>query len=303
MHDLIFAFMQAYGGDERESLLLARSLRTFAGRLAEAPLWLLIPQKSSHISDETRAALEQLEVRLIPFAVSGDALKFPFGGKVFAAAAAETHAQGKTRLLAWLDSDTLFVQEPGEFFLPPGIQLGYRPVMLKNISSLYDEPVDRFWKLVYKGCDTPAGRIFPMQTSVDGLLIRPQFNAGVLVVRPERGLLRAWRTDFDRLYLQQAWGEFYKKHILYYFFLHQAVLSASLLTRLDPAEMLCLSETVNYPVFLHSRIAPLRQAASLNEVVTCRYDAFSFFEDPRWKDILPVREPLPAWLDEQVHER
>lgn len=35
MTRLIFAFMQAYGGDERESLMLARSLRMFGGELAK----------------------------------------------------------------------------------------------------------------------------------------------------------------------------------------------------------------------------------------------------------------------------
>lgn len=299
MHNLIFAFMQAYGEDDRESLLLARSLRTFAGRLAEAPIWMMVPQKLNHLSDTTRQSLEALGVRLVPFAVSGDALKFPFGGKVFAAAAAETHAQGKTEVLVWMDSDTVCVQEPAEFLLPTGISLGYRPVMLKNISSLFDEPLDRFWKLVYKGCNTPAGRVFSMQTSVDGTVIRPQFNAGLLVARPERALLRAWRDNFGRLYLEPGWGEFYKKHILYYFFIHQAILSATLLGQLEKEEMLCLGEMVNYPLFLHSRIALANQAVTMNQVVTFRYDAFNFFDDPKWKEILPVSGPLLNCIETQ----
>ena len=60
MSNLIFAFMQAYGGDERESLLLARSLREFGGELANQPLWLMMPQGSGagqriHASDAGRA--------------------------------------------------------------------------------------------------------------------------------------------------------------------------------------------------------------------------------------------------------
>ncbi len=89
MSNLIFAFMQAYGGDERKSLLLARSLRTFGGELANNPLWLMMPENLEQASESTRQALEELDVQVHRFEVPEDALKFPFGGKVYAAAAAE----------------------------------------------------------------------------------------------------------------------------------------------------------------------------------------------------------------------
>lgn len=88
MSNLIFAFMQAYGGDERESLLLARSLREFGGELANQRLWLMMPQGLEQVSESTRQMLEGLGVQVHRFEVPEDALKFPFGGKVYAAAAA-----------------------------------------------------------------------------------------------------------------------------------------------------------------------------------------------------------------------
>ena len=97
MTNLVFAFMQAYGGDERESLLLVRSLRKFGGELANQPLWLMVPRKLEHISESTRQALRGLDVQVHRFEVPEDALKFPFGGKVYAAAAAEVSGVQSSR--------------------------------------------------------------------------------------------------------------------------------------------------------------------------------------------------------------
>ena len=95
MTNLIFAFMQAYGGDERESLLLARSLREFGDELANQPLWLMMPKKLEMVSKSTLQALRELDIQVHRFEVPDDALKFPFGGKVYAAAAAESLASSQ----------------------------------------------------------------------------------------------------------------------------------------------------------------------------------------------------------------
>lgn len=88
-----------------------------------------------------------------------------------------------------MDSDTIFTGEPVELVLKENVSLGYRSVMLKNISSLYDEPVNEFWDFIYKNCGTSVENIPPMVTTVDAIRIRPQCNAGVLCVRPKVGLL------------------------------------------------------------------------------------------------------------------
>jgi hypothetical protein len=296
--DLIFAFMPAYRGAEVESLMLAHSIRAFAGELRNNPIWVLIPQSVETLSTPTRRELLALDAQLIPFDVERETLEFWFGGKVIASAAAESLAQ--TDLLVWMDSDTLVLNEPTEFRLDAGKHLGCRPVMLKNISSPYDEPLNRFWELVYRGCNTPPERIFPLTTTVDGVRIRAQFNAGLSVVRPEHGLLRAWCDNFLRLYREPQWDEFYKQHILYRIFIHQAILAATILAQLSQSEIQDFSDRVNYPMFLHNKYPVDRRSNTLNEVVTCRYDEFSFFEERDWRNILAIEEPLGQWLEEMV---
>ncbi len=114
----------------------------------------------------------------------------------FAAARAEADALGQTDVLAWLSPNTLVLGEPGDFLLGSGVTFGFRPVHHTLIGSRFDEPLDPFWSLIYELCGVPDGRVFPMETHVDGATIRPYFNSGVLVSRPGRGLMKAWRDRY-----------------------------------------------------------------------------------------------------------
>jgi hypothetical protein len=293
---LIFAFMQAYGGDERESLLLAHSLRAFGGKLANNPIWMMMPHKWEQVSRNTRQALSELDVRLHRFEVPDEALSFPFGGKVYAAAAAESLAADEADILIWMDSDTVFAGEPAGLALKKGVNLGYRPVMLKNISSLYDEPLNAFWSSIFGRCGTPVDGIFPMLTTVDGVRIRPHFNAGILSVRPKAGLLQAWRNNFEQLYSRSELAPFYQENILYRIFVHQAILTATLLARVGKNEMQDLGARFNYPVFLEGA------SESARDVITLRYDEFEFFRQPGWEDRIPLKEPVKDWLGEHARQ-
>jgi hypothetical protein len=288
--------MQAYGGDERESLLLARSLRTFGGKLANDPLWLMVPKSLEYVSKATRQALKGLGVQLNRFEIPEEALKFPFGDKVYAAAAAESLASDKADVLVWMDSDTVFTGDPVELVLKENVSLGYRPVMLKNISSLYDEPLNAFLDFIYRGCGTFVKNSFPMVTTVDAVRIRPQFNAGILSVRPKVGLLQAWRNNFERLYQQSNLVPFYQENVLHRIFVHQSILAATLLSRLEEDEMQDLGVRINYPVFLEGATELVCDA------VTIRYDEFKFFEQPGWKKKVLLEDDVKNWLLAQTKQ-
>jgi len=299
MDELTFAFMPANRGSEAEAILLARSLRKFGGRYAQAHIWVLVPEQAP-LSDKAQGELAALNVIPLPFEAPPAALEFPYAVKVYAAAAAELHLKGKTSLLAWLDPDTLVFQEPAEFRLPEDAMLGCCPVQLKNVSSIYAEPLDDFWKLVFTGCQTPPERVFPLTTTVDRVTIRAQINAGLLVVRPQAGLLQTWKENFSRLYVNGQFDPFYARNRLYAIFVHQAILAGTVLAQLEQDNIRIFPHTYNYAVFLHERTPPEFQARALNDLVTCRYDEQAFFLDPHWQTLLPAHEPLKGWLTEQV---
>jgi hypothetical protein len=299
MAQLIFAIPIAPGATEREAVLLARSIRAFGGALAENAIWALTPEPEA-LSGETRAALRALSVELLLFAIDAAALDFPFAVKAFAAAAAEEAARGRADVLAWLDSDTLVLREPRALLLASDKALACCPIHHLRIGPSYDVPLDPFWRLVYDACATPEDRALVMHTAVGGDRIRPHINAGLLGVRTERGLLTVWRDTFARVHRQPAFERFYEENGRYRIFVHQAILSGAALSLLEPREFCVLPGMYNYPLHLHADFPPAQATASLNALVTCRYDGWGFFEASGWHEVMMIEEPLRGWLAREV---
>jgi len=199
-----------------------------------------------------------------------------------------------------MDADSIVLQEPQELLLKTGKALGYRPVDHTLIGSPYREPRDAFWTAIYAACGVAEDRAFPITTTVDQEIIRPYFNAGLLAVRPTRGVLRRWRDGFDRLYREPIFEPFYQQNVLYRIFMHQAVLAGTVLAAMDSQELQALSNRVSYPLHLHSRYPSARRAKVMNELITCRYD--TWFQEANWKESIAVQEPLASWLAEQLNQ-
>ena len=298
MNDLTFACMPA---DPRQAMGLARSLRTFGGRFAQCSVWMLVAAEENVFSAADETELTRLDVRLIPFEVDSDAREFPFATKVFAAAHAEalahTDYSAHGARLVWLDSDVLFIQEPGDLLIPPEKHLGYCPVHHRLIGSRINDPLDAFWSLVYEVCEVPPGHDFAMHTIIDDEVIRPYINAGFMVTRPEDGLLRAWWDRFAALYHDARLEAFYAQHVLYRIFVHQAILTGVMLARLIRADMIELPRRYNYPLHLYADHASEKRPASINDLVTCRYE--TVFDEVGWQDRLPITGDLKDWIEQQ----
>ncbi len=298
MDRLIFACLAPPGAAERQAAMLSASIRAFAEALSASPIWVLVPGATGAMSGDARERLASLDVRLVRFGIDQGVSDLPFAAKVIASAAAEAAVQGQSDFLVWMDSDSLVVQEPSALLLSEARSLGCRPVDCALIGSLFERPVDPFWRLVYQECGVPEERVFPMTTSVDENRIRAYFNAGLLVVRPERGLLELWHDNLLRLWADADLERLCRHDRLYRIFFHQAALAGSVLSSVRPEEIEELPHRINYPLHLHARYPVERRLRYVNELITGRYDVF--FDDPDWGKAFPAREPLKSWLDEQL---
>lgn len=298
-HDLIFCSV-IFPGQEAETnaLLLAESLRAFGGKLARKPLWFFFPDFGLPLARKTIQHLASLDVCLIPFPTERQRLKFFFMGELDALAKAEEICASQAGLLAWLDANTLLLQEPKEFILPADKTLAYRPVHHILLGSRFDQPPDPFWSQIYQACQVAPERIFAMRPVVEDISMRPYFNAGLLVVRPTRGLLQTWRETFLALYQQPAFQAFYAQDQRYMIFMHQAVLAGVILHSLNRDELLELPETYNYPLHLFDIDQTFRRPFGLEVLVTFRHEGF--YSDPAWGNKIPARDGLKQWLAEKL---
>lgn len=241
----------------------------------------------------------QLRVEVCPFSPD-EKIGNWFADHACAAALAESHAEDNSSLLAWLSPNAVVVQEPSAFLLPPDIALGYRPVHHALIGSRIEEELDPFWTLVYELCDTPVDRVFPMRTHIEDIRVRPYFNAGFIVVRPEKRLLREWKMLFASVVSDSRLQSLYALNQRYDIFIHQALLSGLILRMFRQEELQELPHTYNYPVHLHREDRTALKPRAMDDTVVFRHEGF--YQDSSWTESFPASDGLRQWLMTQVQE-
>lgn len=284
-------------------LVMVESLRTFGGQLKDAPFWLYMPKAIVPSGADALAPFKAVKAEIKTFETPKDAAWYPLSSWVLSSAAAEVEAEGKASILAWLGGDTVFLQEPGEFVLPKGKALGYRPVFHRNICPLYDEPLDPYWKRAYELMGVKESSLFPMITPADGDKIRPYFQAGCLVVRPERGLVRKWREMFNVLSKDPAIREMCEKDVRQRTFTFQVGLTGAFLNSLSRDEMLEFSDRINYPIFFREMFGGKRDFHDITNAVTIRYEHFFSKPPAGWDRQLQGPADKIAWIKERLDKK
>lgn len=297
MHDLSFGCFAASKSSASKALLLAESIRTFAGEFSGLPFLLVLSLGGEQLTRKQQEKIDQLDVDLLMLDLAPDVASFPFAGKVVASAAAESFYVGVSSQLVWMDAGALVINPVDQLLLTKSIQLGYRPVDHLLIGSPYDQPADPFWEYIYNTCGVHDEDIYPMVTSTDQVQMRPYINAGMLVVRPENQLLQGWRDTFLGTYQDDYLLELYEQQRLYRIFIHQAVLAGCIISGIQQDETTELPHFVNYPLHMHSEYPKQLQPANMNQLISFRYE--QYFTKPDWQIILPAEPHIGEWLSQR----
>ncbi len=279
--------------------ILVESIRTFGGELKDAPVWVYLLDPTPELEKQAADKQTTLKIIIKRSITPAGGKRYPYSAKAFAAALAENDAIGKYEILAWLDADAVFVKEPREFLLPRGICYGYRPVMHKVIGSSYSKPPDEFWTRVYQKFSILPASIFPVTSPVDGEVLRAYFNAGVTIVRPEKGILRKWPECFKALcddsFIAGQCQADQRKAI----FLYQVALDGAVLSTVTEKETLLLPETYNYPFFWLTEEYPAdKKPSSLDDLIMFRHNMW--FSDPANISKLKDSSKIYEWFKARV---
>ena len=286
--------------DEDEISLFLDSFYEFGGEISRYPVYIMKPENSRGLSDNLLKKMDKYDVKLVEYPITETQMKFIFKDKVIASAALEERLDGEVETLAWLAPDILFINEPKDLLLSEDITLGYRPVHHKLIGSSYDEPLDEFWKTCYDVLEIKDEDVFPMYTCM-GEKVRPYFNAGSLVIRPEERILRTWKEYFLDNFDNDIFNKFYQDEVKYVVFVHQIILSTVIISMLDRKEMYELPETYNYPLNLLGDIPETERPDKLSDLVTARYDDFDdFFIKKKLYELIEIDDKYEKWFSEIV---
>ncbi|MBD3404788.1 MAG: hypothetical protein GF411_01475 [Candidatus Lokiarchaeota archaeon] len=285
---------------ENDAVLLAKSVRKNGGSFSRFPIKMFQPVSDKEVSSKVQKLLKNLDVEIIQFKIKRDELKFPFMTEAIAMAEAEKYGLKNSEQILWLAKNTVIIKEPIELLLKENEQLRYKPVHHLLIGSRYSENKDSFWDLVYQVCGVEKNKIFSMKTHIDNEEIRPYFNAGCLVTKPEAELFQKYLDIFQSVYLQDSFKKFYQKNKLFMIFIHQAILSGTIIANFQKDRMVELPHVYNYPVHLFNEDRTKSRPRILDDVVTFRHEGF--YQKDDWMKKMPASSRLKKWLgDNLIH--
>ena len=278
---------------EVQSLLLVKSLRYFGGVLADLPVWIYTPEDQP-LQGPALEALEDLDVHLIPFPMDEAIRRFPFAGKTLSAAVAEERAEKEGVILAWHDRTGFIHQAPFDFILPADIAFAFRPTDIANIGAPLDAPLPEFWQKYLAHFSLEAKDLPPITTAIDQKELRLYVNAGLLVVRPEKRLLRTWADCLRQTYALPEFKPFYQQNHAYAIFMHQAALTAAAVMTTAPEEREILPNTYLFSVDNFFDYPPKERPLTLDQITTGRFH--EFFALPNWQEKVIASPALVDWF-------
>jgi len=280
---------------------LAESIRTFGGKYSDARIWAFYSPDIELDDSLLVRKLEDFGVELKPYTIPEGTAGFYYAGKPYAAAEAEAMAaEDSANILVWVDPDTIFLMEPDAFNLPTDISLAYRTVMHNRAGSLYGQPPDILWQRIYELTSVTDDMLFPMTTQADVQKIRAYFHCGILVLRPQKGILRRWADDFSKLILDSIIVEQCRADVDKRVFLHQNALTGAVLNILGRDEMFELSDRYNYPLLFEKNYEASRPFNDLTDVVSMRCVVSAEKVGPEWYAEVKGPSDRIAWLKDRL---
>lgn len=283
----------------RNLLIMAESIREFGGRFSSSPIMIYMSDEFNNPDKSIIDRLTGLGTQFRTSSIPDDANWLYYSGKTFAAGQAESDIENAVDILIWMDEDTVVLREPSELDLCADIAFAYRPVMHNRSGSLYSEPPNPFWDRIYRLLDIDGSLLFPMVTPADRQTIRAYFNAGLLAVRPEEGILRNWGRSFEVLYRDAVLAGMCRDDVEKRIFLHQTALVGTV-KLIDKSRMKQLPLTYNYPLFFQRQYDAVGEFDSIYDIVTLRYDVYFRNPDPEWKEKLKGPSEKVGWLRQKL---
>jgi hypothetical protein len=256
---------------EGQSLLLAESIRQFGGKLKDTPIYSFHPRIGEPIAAQTRKAFEKLNVIHQQIPINTKFHDYYLANKPLVCAYAEENIDAD--ILVFVDSDKCFFSEPTEFLLPEGCNIRIRPEYGQGIGSTgkIQDPQEWYWQKLYEAFDVKR-EIF-VNTPIGNKKIRGYWNSGLVAVRRNAGVFRAWKENFEKvlhLNITPPQG---------LYFVEQSVLSATISAIEDK---ICeFSANYSYPLPLHSRLSQEYKINNFNAMVSIHYFNLFYYYDWR----------------------
>lgn len=258
---------------EKQSQILAASIREFGGKFKDTPIYSFHPRKGDPVKAETIKQFESLQVKHQQVPLNIKYHDYYLANKPLACAYAEENIDAE--ILVFLDSDKCFFDEPSEFSLPEQYNVGMRVEYGRGIGSTgADDIQEEFWQQLYQALGVKSERF--VITPIGSKKIRAYWNAGMVAVRRNAGIFSAWKNNFEKVWELQI----VPKQGNY--MVEQSSLSATICALEE--DVFTFSPSYSYPLPLHNRLAKDFKLDSFDKLVSIHY--FNMFYYRTWQQEL-----------------
>lgn len=268
---------------ENKSILLARSIRNFAGALKNVDIISYSPRNNMKPTAKCLNEFDKLEVKTILNNLNTSDYEYPLANKPFIASHAETTYSYEQLIL--LDSDKIILSEPTEFISGLYNNACIRPVDGKNIgiSDLNDDESE-YWKTLYKITGKRYDRtIF---TSTGNQCIFEYYNSGMVAVKTKSKIFETWLNNYKKTRNSNILPA---KGI---FFVEQSVLSATISSICSDLHI--LPKEYNIPIHFIDTKTEYFTDKIIRNCVSLHYH--SVLDKNNWKTFL--RNPVFSKIDQ-----
>lgn len=256
----------------------------------------------TNLKDIPCSSLIQKDAELLPLEMDRSFLDYPLALKAFAAAQVEKKVASSCNTLIWLDPGVLVLNSMMALNLEDRFDAVLRPVTLANTISIAPntEPND-YWQPIYQTLHLNYQSLPSLITIADQVNIQPYYNCEVFSLNPRLSICQEWATLLTQLLKDEKYQQTVCTTFLRKLFLHQAVLSGVISSKISPDKIKSLPLTSGYPFNQHEKLPASQLVSSLNELNIVIFD-YAWEKIPTLMNKIPIQDPLKHWLTETYLE-
>lgn len=278
--------------DVRAARAFISSVRQWGGEYSRSDIYVVADNESNFLP----GLLQGSGVFIVPLEMDSAFKGYPLAIKAFAAAQVEKTVKKRSTTLAWFDPSTLLFSSPADLDLRKQYSVSIRPVTLQNRIGMSPETVpDDYWSKIYDVLGLDYNKVPVVKTIVGQVPVRAYYNCEIFSVDPQQGICELWKNTLTVLLNDMEYQENVCNTPMRQLFLHQAVLSGVIVSKVREDKIKPLALRSCYPFNQHERFDVSQRVNSLNEINAIILD-YVWEKGPGWTKKIPVDSPLREWL-------
>ncbi len=274
------------GDIEYKARLLISSLRLFAGRYKNCPIWAINPRNMQGISQDTLNFFREQKVNYVSKLLNKNWYNFPFFNTVYATSFVEKILGGTVDRLIYLDSDVVCLSEPTLFSSLDSSMIAVSPSDSRNVGFQDFNSINEYWSKIIGVLQLRIEDFWFIEARLTKELTSININNGVMCTNPNLMIFGSLASYSDELSNDAEFLKILENYKEGAHYLDQAILSATIVKLLNKENVYFLPEEYNFNLNFYWKSKHVGKA--LDDLVFVHYH--NAFYSSIWKYMFKIIE-------------